>query len=91
MHALNEILRIAFGRLVVHVDNLEVVNGVRNGRRWCCNSKRDGADLWWHIWERLEDMPGLIGVRKVKAHLTEGDVREGIIDRACWIGNGVAD
>ena len=89
--ALRELLRVACGPLAVYVDNLEVVNGVHNGREWCCHHKRDGADLWRQIWRYLDDMLGWIQVRKVKAHLDLSDVKRGRITYEQWVGNGVAD
>ena len=91
LRALVEILRIAIGPLVIYVDNLEVVNGVGLGRTWCCQANRDGADLWREVWDRLDDMSGLIEVKKVKAHLSLKDVQNGRITYEQWIGNGIAD
>ena len=91
LHALVEILRITTGPIVIYVDNLEVVNGIINGQRWCCHPKRDGADLWRAIWARLRDLEGLVNVEKVKAHLTYQQVLDGKISWASWIGNGIAD
>ena len=61
------------------------------GKKLCCHSKRDGSDLWRQSWERLDQMPQLISVQKVKAHLTYQDVLDGRIPWALWIGRGVAD
>ena len=90
LRALAEVLRIACGPLTVHVDNAQVVDGVRHGKEWCLDAKREGADIWREIWAIL---PGLENVRvvKVKAHLSYRDVEEGRIPFAHWVGNGVAD
>ena len=42
LRALLEILRHTAGNLIVHVDNKEVVDGVAQGRQWCCEAKRAG-------------------------------------------------
>ena len=43
LRALAEILRIACGPLTVYVDNSQVVDGVKMGKDWCVDAKRDGA------------------------------------------------
>ena len=91
LHALLEILRVTIGPIIIYVDNLEVVQGVANGERWCCHPKRDGADLWRSIWARLNDLGILVRVEKVKAHLTYQHVLDGKTSWAKWIGNGIAD
>ena len=91
LHALVEILRVTVGPIKIFVDNQQVVDGVANGRAWCCSPNRDGADLWPEIWRRLEDLPGLVTVLKVKAHLQYSDVVSGRIPWGVWIGNGLAD
>ena len=91
LHALVEILRVTVGPITIFVDNLEVVNGIPNGERWCCHPKRDGADLWKQIWHRLRELEGMVRVEKVKAHLTYQHVLDGRMSWAAWIGNGIAD
>ena len=91
LRALAEILRITTGPIVIHVDNSQVVDGVANGRSWCCSPKRDGSDIWREIWDRLDQLPGLVTVQKVKAHLSYSDVASGRISWHKWIGNGLAD
>ena len=91
LHALLEILRVTVGPIIIFVDNLEVVEGVANGERWCCHPKRDGADLWRSIWARLNDLSGLVRVEKVKAPLTYQHVLDGKTSWAKWVGNGIAD
>ena len=91
LRALLEILRITTGPIRIYVDNAQVVEGVQKGAAWGSNSKRDGADLWREIWLRLDDLEGLVEVRKVKAHLTYEQVRQGIISWDLWVGNGIAD
>ena len=91
LRALLEILRVAIGPIVIHVDNKQVVDGVQKGKTWCCGPKRDGADLWREIWRRLDDLEGLVEVRKVKAHLRFQDVVDQRIPWSSWVGNGVAD
>ena len=91
LRALSEILRITVGPATIYVDNAQVVDGVANGRRWCCNPRRDGADIWREIWDRLDDLHGIVSVQKVKAHLSYQKVREGRISWKAWVGNGVAD
>ena len=91
LHAVLEVLRITVGPLTIHVDNKTVVDGVARGRRWCCDARREGADLWKQIWGRLDEMLGLIQVVKVKAHITYDQMREGRIPWQHWIGNALAD
>ena len=45
LRALTEILRHSSGDLTVHVDNLEVVEGMERGQQYCCMPNRDGADI----------------------------------------------
>ena len=91
LRALVEILRITVGPLDIFVDNAEVVEGVQRGRAWGCNPKRDGADLWRQVWDRLDEIGPGVRVCKVKAHLTFQDVLGGRIPWSNWIGNGIAD
>ena len=91
LRALAEILRVTVGPITVFVDNSQVVDGVQKGRKWCLHPKRDGADLWKDIWDRLDDLQGLVKVEKVKAHLNYGHVVEGRISWTSWLGNGIAD
>ena len=91
LRALVEVLRITTGPITIFVDNAQVVDGIPKGREWCCSHKRDGADLWRQIWDRLEELEGVVSVQKVKAHLSYGDVVEGRTTWSKWVGNGVAD
>ena len=91
LRALLEILRITTGPLTIHVDNKEVVDGVALGEDWCCDARRDGADIWRMIWAILNDLGELVNVVKVKAHLTYQHVLQGRISRAAWSGNAIAD
>ena len=90
LRALLEILTHTASNLVVHVDNKEVVDEVAQGRQWCCDAKRVGADLWRRIWQSLENWSG-IQVAKVKAHLRFSHVTEGTIIVRNWAGNAIAD
>ena len=90
LRALLEILRHTAGGLTVHADNKEVVDGVANGQQWCCMAKRNGADLWRHIWAALGDLSGMRMV-KVKAHLCFSHVMQGVMTCSSWAGNAVAD
>ena len=67
LRALLEILRHSAGDLIVHVDNQQVVDGVRRGEKWCTAAVRDGADIGRLVWSALRDLSG-IEVVKVKAH-----------------------
>ena len=91
LRALLELLRVTVGPITAHVDNMAVVDGVASGRDWCCDSRREGADLWREIWDRLDDLEGLVSVVKIKAHLTFADVVTQRIDFRHWIGNVLAD
>ena len=91
LRALLEVLRIAVGPIEIHVDNKMVVDGVDHGRAWCCDSRREAADLWRQVWDRLDELPDLVQVVKVKAHLSYEDVLSGRIPWTHWIGNGMAD
>ena len=91
LRALVELLRISTGPLIIHVDNKAVVDGVSSGREWCCDPRREGADLWRQIWDRLDDLEGLMQVVKIKAHLTYDDVLAQRIEYRHWIGNALAD
>ena len=91
LRALLELLRVTAGPLTVHVDNKTVVDGIKHGRKWCCDARREGADLWRQIWDRLEEMPCQVDVVKVKAHMTYQDALSGRISWATWLGNAVAD
>ena len=91
LRALSEILRITVGPATIYVDNSQVVDGVANGRKWCCSPKRDGADIWRQIWDRLDDLHGIVSVQKVKAHMSYQKVLDGRISWSDWVGNGVAD
>ena len=91
LHALVEVLRITAGPITVHVDSKIAVDGVAHGREWCCDTRREAADLWKLVWDRLDDMPGWVQVVKVKAHLTYQDALNGRIHWQRWIGNAVAD
>ena len=91
LRALVAILRVAVGPLTIHVDSKLVVDGVARGRRWCCDSRREGADLWRQVWDLLDDMPDLIDVVKVRAHLSYQDVLDGRIGWKSWLGNAIAD
>ena len=53
----------------MHVDNLEVVEGIQRGQAYCCMPNRDGADIWKEVWASLRDLGKSIRVVKVKAHL----------------------
>ena len=43
------------------------------------------------MWVRRDDLPGLISVVKVKAHLTYEEVLSGRTPWQHWIGNALAD
>ena len=90
LRALAEVLRIACGPLKIYVDNAQVVDGVRLGRAWCEDAKREGADIWREVWCMLSEMDG-IEVLKVKAHRKFVHVLEGRIEFRHWCGNGAAD
>ena len=90
LRALLEILRHSAGDLIVHVDNQQVVDGVRRGEKWCTAAVRDGADLWRLVWTALRDLSG-VQVLKVKAHLKFAHVLDGVIPCAHWCGNAIAD
>ena len=91
LRAVLEALRVAVPPLVIHTDNAEVVSGVQMGRELACQAAREGADLWRLVWQMLEDIGPGVEVRKVKAHTTEHDVLEGLIERQHHLGNAAAD
>ena len=47
--------------------------------------------MWKLVWDSLDEMPGLVQVVKVKAHLSFSDVMAGRIHWMHWVGNGIAD
>ena len=86
------LIRYAVPPLAIGVDNAEVVEGWRAGSAFCCNPKREGADLWRNIWSILRDIgEGGISVFKVKAHLAMDEVQAGTISLRDWRGNAAAD
>ena len=91
LRAVLEALRMALPPLVIHTDNAEVVNGYFMGEEWACDAGREGADLWRQVWHKLNDIGGGVEIRKVKAHTTEDDVLEGLIDLKHHKGNAAAD
>ena len=91
LKALLEILRVTLGPIVIFVDSANVVDGMAAGEKWCTHSNRDGADLWKSIWQIMDDLLGLVEVKKVKAHLTFSHVMDGRISWEQWVGNGIAD
>ena len=58
---------------------------------WCCDARKEGADLWRQVWDRMEELPGLVQVVKVEAHLTYNDVLSGRSPFQHWSGNALAD
>ena len=86
-----QVLKVAAGDLTTHVDNKTVVDGAANGRDWCCESRREAADLWRVLWDLLDELPDTVRIVKVNAHLGVRDVLSGRIHWQRWIGNGVAD
>ena len=66
--AVVELFRITIGPITVHVNNKAVVDGVQNGCGWCCDARREADHFWRQLWDRSEDLRGLVRVVKVKAH-----------------------
>ena len=86
------LLRYAVPPLSIGVDNAEVVRGWESGRVFCCNPKREGADLWRGIWDILGDLGQEgVSVYKVKAHLSVERVQDGSSTLRDWRGNAAAD
>ena len=56
LHAAVEALRLATPPVTIHTDNQQLVDGWKAGKRWCCASNRDGADLWRSFWARCGDI-----------------------------------
>ncbi len=57
----------------IWVDNKQVVDRWRKGPTWCCVSCRPAADLWCHLWKKLDDI-GTDGIKvlKCKGHTADG-------------------
>ncbi len=91
LKAVLEALRIAVPPLRLHIDNGEVVQGWINGKTWCVDPSRDGAELWASIWRILDDIGDGVEFVKVKAHTDEDDVERGIISTRDRLGNSLAD
>ncbi len=91
LRAVLEALRLAAPPLRLHIDNKEVVDGFTNGRSWCTEPGRDGADLWRQIWDKWDDIGIGIENLKVKAHTDEYAVDEGLISARDRLGNMLAD
>ena len=88
LRALAEILRHMAGNLVIHVDNKEVVDGVQEGKLWCCPATREGADIWKEVRGVFQGVPN-VQVVKAKAHLQFSHVLEDRSECAHWCGNAV--
>ena len=91
LRAVLEALRMALPPLVIHTDNAEVVGGFQMGKERACQASREGADLWRLVWQLLEEIGPGVEICKVKAHTTESDVLEGLIDHDHHVGNTAAD
>ena len=91
LRAVLEALRMGLPPLTIHTDNAEVVEGFLIGEEMACQAHREGADLWRLVWQKLQEMGEGVEIRKVKAHTTESDVLEGLIDLKHQAGNAAAD
>ena len=91
LKAVLEVLKIASAPVRIHVDNATVVKGFKEGKVWCTQSRRDGADIWRDIWMRMRDIGEGVEVVKVRAHTTWWDVIWGRITAKDQGGNDVAD
>ena len=91
LRAALETLPLASPPLTIHTDNQQLVDGWVNGEKWCCSSRRDGADMWRELWARIKDIGPGIRIVKVKAHLSFIHVQRGTISQQDWCGNGLAD
>ena len=88
--AILEALRLAIEPIAIYSDSGQAVDGFARGQRWCCSSRRDGADVWRKIWDQVAEV-GEVRVLKVKAHTTVDDVKEGRISEHLQSGNAAAD
>ena len=77
LHAVTQVLRITACDLTLHVNNKMLVDGVARGRAWPCESRREAADLWRALWDRLDELPDTVRIVKVKAHLRVQDAQSG--------------
>ena len=54
---------------LIYTDHLAIVQGLAQGRRWCCSAARPHADVWRRIWFKIDDLDfPLDAVRHCKAH-----------------------
>ncbi len=91
LRALLEAVRCSAGKLTVHVDNAQVVRGFQMGRKWCVSPRREAADLWRDFWDAAEPLGANLCVVKVKAHLPDTAIADGVITRMELLGNRAAD
>ncbi len=91
LRAVLEALKLIDGPTTIYTDNAAVVRGFRRGPTWCQHPRRDGADLWRHIWELYRQKTDEVNVKKVKAHLTAEHVHRGEVQWKDLAGNFVAD
>ena len=90
LQAIDEALSRAVAPAVIYTDSGVAVAAFSKGRKYCCSSKSEGAEIWRRIWWRLRDF-GSFDLRKVKAHTTAHDVAEGFISADKQAGNAAAD
>ena len=71
-----------------------VLEGLANGRAWCCRASRRDADVWKEIWAVLEDLggPAVAAGVKIKAHVAQWEVdRAPPALRSRYLANQAAD
>ena len=67
------LLRKVCGPIKIHVDNKEIIDGLRTGEKECIKPRAGDADLWRTIWEALHELVKrgiFVEVAHVKAHRT---------------------
>ena len=76
-------------------DCMLIQTGIEHGRAWCVASERAYADLWAIFWDRYTAFELEAGAPPqmywVKAHTTEADVEDGVIEAHDRRGNSEAD
>ena len=62
------------GPIKIHVDNKGIIDGIRRPEKECIKPRAGDADLWFKIWEELQELVKLgilVEATQVKAHRTK--------------------
>jgi hypothetical protein len=94
LHGVLVMLRNANAPATLFVDCKLIIDGLAKGRTWCTAARRQHADVWRDIWDRLDDLgTGVSGIdiKKVKAHQAAGDRARATGDKIAYLANHHAD